>query len=63
MVGTNEGVLELLGMAGGGKDKEIELHHTLRSHHHRGEWFHWNDEVEAILRASSFLMFWGGENK
>ncbi len=50
------GVLDLIGIIGGGREKEIALHRRFHEHHVRGEWFRWSKiavEIDQIIKKSN----------
>jgi hypothetical protein len=42
---------QLIGQLSGTYLDERRVHDLLRAHHSHGEWFHWCDEVEAVIRS------------
>lgn len=44
--------LELIGTLPLAPGRELMLHHLLQDHHHRGEWFRWNETVQKMIDAS-----------
>lgn len=51
--------LELLGVVPGDMWTEDRLHRRFRTDHHRGDWFHLSDRLEAFIReyAVDYLTF------
>jgi hypothetical protein len=49
--------LELLGTVPGDRSTERAFHERFKRHHHRGEWFHFADEIKGtIARLGIFLV-------
>lgn len=41
--------MTLIAQIPGSYGKERQIHHQLHKHRHRGEWFRWHPDIEALI--------------